>query len=205
MSTDTGVGADIATAVKAASREFGAYRQSIAEFDFLDPVTAEEVVEAREVLGPKAGTIAIAAEVQRRRGGRRKGSRNRNTGDLVQYLSQFGPDPAVAAMKIIGTSEEMMVARSRAEDPTKRVMTIGEAQAARMRMIELMMPYWHGKKPVQVDLRAHGDFNLLLPGQNISESDAARMADGTFALELADYSYVDPDGAAASSGGDGDA
>ena len=39
-------------------------------------------------------------------------------------------------MKIIGTSEEMMVARSRAEDPTKRVMTIGEAQAARMRMIE---------------------------------------------------------------------
>ena len=44
--------------------------------------------------------------------------------------------------------------------------------------------------PVAVDLNAHGDFNLLIPGVNISESDARSAAD-TGEIPFADYSEVE--------------
>lgn len=142
---------------------------------FAEPMSSEEMVAAREALGPNASHLAVLEEARSRRGGRRKGQLNRNTRDLVEYLSQFGPDPAVAAMRIIGETEEMMIQRSANASDGKRRMTFAEAQAARMRMIELMTPYFHGKKPVQVDMSFSGIGDLVLA--SFGGAAAARSSD----------------------------
>ena len=190
MSNNNGIAPVIDASAKAALKELSGYAGELHQFDFLDPVTSEEMLEAREALGPNAGSLALVAQVRARRRGRPPNAKNRNTADLVQYLGQFGPDPLVAGMKIIAETEEMMIERSRAIDPPKHQLNFAAARALRMRMIELEAPYWHAKKPVAVDLTAHGDFNLLLPGQNISESDAQKMAEGTFQLGYASYDYL---------------
>lgn len=200
MSNDNGIAPVIDASAKAALKELSGYAGELHQFDFLDPVTSEEILEAREALGPNAGSLALVARVRERRRGRPAKAKNRNTADLIQYLSQFGPDPAVAAMKIIATTEEVMVERSKQirekiSNTDNKIeftygMTFEAAQNTRLRAIDLMMPYFHAKKPVAVDLTAHGDFNLLLPGQNISESDAQKMAEGTFQLGYASYDYL---------------
>jgi hypothetical protein len=190
MSTDHGLTGLIGDAVRSEVVELQTDAQAI-QVDFLDePWTSGEVLVAREELGPDAGALAVGRHVSNQRRGRKKGRPNRNTSDLVAYLSQFGPDPLVAAMKIIAEPEEFIVERSRVIDPPKKRLGIAEARAHRMRMIELLAPYFHGKKPVQIQLDASGDFNLLIPGINISEVDAAKMAAGEFVLE-AEYLDVD--------------
>jgi hypothetical protein len=69
-------------------------------------------------------------------------------------------------------------------------MTYGDAQSLRVRCAEALMPYMHGKRPVQVDLTASGDFNLIIPGVNVPIEDAAAAAAGEFVLE-AEYLDVD--------------
>lgn len=128
-----------------------------AQEELFDPVTAEEAAEAYEELGENPGPLTVLKHVrEKRKAGRPKGVRNRNNRDLQAYLKQFGPDPGVALMKIIGESEEAMVARSRQVDPVKRQLTWGEARALRTRAAETMQPYFHGKQPVQVDARIVG-------------------------------------------------
>lgn len=126
------------------------------QLDLLEPITPEEMAEAQEALGPMAGRVAVLCEARVRRKGRPKGVRNRRTDDLVAYLSQFGPDPAVALMQIIGTEPEMLVERSAAMDTAKRRMSYGDAQAMRIRAAEAVLPYFHGKQPVRVDATIRG-------------------------------------------------
>ena len=134
---------------------------AVAEQEQLDllaePITPEEAAVEQERLGPEAGPLTVlrAARETRKRG-RTPGSKNRRTGDTVEYLSRFGPDPLVAAMQIIASSPEAMVERSASMDPVNRRLSWADAQAMRMRMIELTAPYWYGKQPVRVDATIRG-------------------------------------------------
>lgn len=126
------------------------------QLDLLEPITAEEMVEAQDALGPLAGRVAVLQEARKRRRGRPKGVRNRRTDDFAAYLSQFGPDPAVALMQIVATPEEMLVERSAAMDGSKRRLSYGDAMDRRLRAAEALMPYFHGKQPVRVDATIRG-------------------------------------------------
>lgn len=167
-------------------------RESAAEqqLDLLDPVSPEDMAWSQDELGPNAGNLAVLKHARAQKRGRKKGSRNRRTEDFTRYIMQFGRDPAITLMEIQATPPEVLVERSRMIDPVKRQMSYADAQQLRTRCAEGLMPYIHGKKPVEIDLTANGDFNLIIPGVNMSEADAGKAADGTFILD-ADYSEVD--------------
>ena len=139
------------------------------QLDLLEPLTAEELAEARAELGANAGGLSVVKHAREARKGRPKGVKNRRTDDFVRYLSQFGPDPAVAAMQILAAPEEVHMERSRRErmkvvgkGDSARVVLITEemtyeaAQSARLRAADMLMPYWHSKKPVAVDATIRG-------------------------------------------------
>lgn len=140
----------------------------------------EAMAEARERLGPKAGQLAVLGEA--RKAGRKKGSRNRRTEDFRRFILAHGQHPALTMMQIQNTPPEVIVARSAEIDPPKRRMSYGDAQALRVRCAEGLLPFIESKQPVAVELGINGDFNLLLPGQNISDLDAAAAANGSFVL-----------------------
>jgi hypothetical protein len=122
-----------------------------------EPMTAEEMAEAQERLGPLAGRMTVLREAREaRKRGRTPGSRNRRTDDFERYLSQFGPDPAVVMAQILADSEEAMVERSAAMDPIKRRLSWGDARQMRIRCAEALLPYRHSKKPVAVDATIRG-------------------------------------------------
>jgi hypothetical protein len=122
-----------------------------------DPVTAEEAARAYEELGGNPGPLTVLDKVkENRKRGRTPGSKNRANRDLQAYLLQFGPNPAVAMMKIIGESEEAMIARSRQLDPEKKRMSFAEARAIRIRCAEAMRKVFVGDQPVQVDHTIQG-------------------------------------------------
>lgn len=162
MSTDLDKAGGKAAFDAAAAEAKRLHEETIAEeqqeqLDLLEPLTAEELADAQEDLGPEAQPLAVMRHARKlRKAGRPKGSRNRRTSDMVAYLSQFGPDPAVVMMKIMADSEEAMVERSRAIDPAKRQLSWGDARAIRVRCAETMQPYFHGKQPVKVDATIRG-------------------------------------------------
>jgi hypothetical protein len=136
------------------------------QLDMLDPVTPEEMVAAREALGPEAGRIAVLREARASRG-RPPGSRNKRTDDFVRYLSQFGPDPAVTMMIIQATPPEVLIEQSQQQkvhsfrkDGTENVvierLSYSEAQSIRLRAAEGLLPYFHSKKPVAIDATIRG-------------------------------------------------
>lgn len=163
------------------------------QLELIDPVSPEEMSEAQEQLGFGAKRLAVLHQARENRRGRKPGSRNRRTQEFVDYLRTFGPDPAVTLMQIQGTPAEILAERSAAMDPDKRRLSYGDAQALRVRCAETLMPYFHGKQPVKVEVGIDGDFNLLIPGVNIGAADAASAAAGTFLLD-ADYLEAREDG-----------
>lgn len=198
MSSADGDKAVTEMALAQAKAQFAAAQAEQAQLQLLEPLSAEEIHDARERLGHGAGTVTVmrdAREARKGRGGRKPGSRNRRTEDFSRYIRQFGRDPAVTLMEIQATPPEELVARSELLDPAKRRMSYADAQSLRVRCAEALMPYIHAKKPVAVDLSVEGDFNLLIPGVNIDPADARRAAEGTFVLDGA-FLEVDQDGEA---------
>lgn len=143
------------------------------QLDLLDPLTAEEMVEAQSALGPNAGNLAVVRHAREaRKRGRPLNSKNRRTDDFERYISQFGSDPAVALTRIHSTTPEMLVERSRQLDPVKRRLSYGDAQSMIIRAAEAMMPYRHSKKPVAIDHNVRG----ILVEEHIGDM---RRANGT--------------------------
>lgn len=126
------------------------------QLDLLEPVSAEEMADAQDELGPNAGNLAVLRHAREKKRGRPKGSKNRRSDDFEQYIRQFGQDPAITLMQIQSTPPEVLVERSRQIDPVKRRLSYGDAQALRVRCAEGLLPYLHGKKPVTVDANIRG-------------------------------------------------
>lgn len=161
------------------------------QFDYMDPLTPEEMADAQDRLGPGAGNLAVLKEARaERKRGRPPGARNRRNEDFRKLILSYGPHPAVTMAQIQATPPEVLVERSRQIDPIKRRMSYADAQALRTRCAEALLPYLESKKPVAIDLDVSGDFNLLVPNVNISEADAQRAASGQFVLD-ADYEDID--------------
>lgn len=139
------------------------------QLDMLDPVTPEELAEAREALGPNAGGLTVMRHAREARRGRPKGSKNKRSDDFARYIAQFGQDPAITLMQLQSTPEEVHMERSRRQrqkvvgkGDSARVVTITEemtyeaATALRTRCAEALMPFIHSKKPVAVDATIRG-------------------------------------------------
>jgi hypothetical protein len=161
------------------------------QLSLLGPPSPEEMAEARERMGPRAGELSVVAEARRGRG-RPKDSKNKRNKDFRNYILRFGQHPAVTLMQLQNTPTEVLVERSKAIDPPKKQLSYGEANSLRVRAAEALMPYIESKMPVAVELGIDGDFNLLIPGLNITSEDAEAAAAGEFVLE-ADYVDIDDD------------
>lgn len=156
MSTDNGGKVVANEALAAAQAEFEAARVQEEQLNLLDPLTAEEIDEAREALGVGAGMVTVMKEARKRRAGRPAGVRNKRTEDFARYIGQFGQDPAITLMQIQSTPTEELVARSKLLDIPKRQMSYADAASLRIRCAEALMPYIHSKKPVAVDATVRG-------------------------------------------------
>ena len=164
------------------------------QLDMLTP-SAEEMLEAREALGPEAGKISVLAEARKRRQGRPAGSRNKRTDDFAKYLLSFGQHPAITMMQIQATPPEALIEASRQEkvhsfrrdgEPNVVIerLTYEAAQSLRIRCAEGLMPYLESKKPVSVDMSFNGIADLIIEGVTHSREEVADIVDADFlALE----------------------
>jgi hypothetical protein len=168
------------------------------QLSLLDPVSAEEMVQAREELGSEAGTMTLLRHAREKRRGRPLGAKNKRTDDLAKYLLQFGEDPLVGAMRLATTSPEVLIEASRREfiklvtlgkgdnrRTEKHVwlaptMTYGDAQALIMRARELIAPYIHGKKPVAIVHDFSGLKDLVIEGVTHNREEVKDIVDADF-------------------------
>lgn len=180
MSTESGDAAVVKAAVDQARVLLGSAGAEQQELQLLDPLTADEIFDAREALGPFAGKVAVMRQARENRAGRPKGVRNRRTDDFAKYISQFGQDPAITLMQIQSTAAEELVARSEMLDPEKRRMSYADAVSLKVRCAEALMPYIHSKKPVAVDMTFNGVADLFIEGVTHSAGEIADIIDADF-------------------------
>lgn len=154
MSSDQPGGVELAADLLAQSKELiEAAEAEEAQLSLLDPVGPEDMIAARDLLGPKAGTLAVLHQARetRAKGGRKPGSRNKRTDDFARYILSFGQDPAITLMQIQNTQPEVLMEQSKVIDPLKRRMSLLDAQSLRVRCAEALMPFVHSKKPIAID------------------------------------------------------
>jgi hypothetical protein len=99
---------------------------------------------------------AAVVEHRKRYRGRKPGAKNKRSGDLARYLMQFGPHPGVAMMRILARPAEMLAA----EMGCKTL----EALDRQIRCAAELMPYFEGKKPIDVNVNANGHMTLVIGG-----------------------------------------
>jgi hypothetical protein len=168
------------------------------QMDLLEPITPEEMVEAREELGAEAGRLTLLRHAREKRRGRPKGARNKRTDDLAKYLLQFGEDPLVGAMRLATTQPEVLIEASTREFTDVRTVGSGEhakvvvtkydaptmsypdAHALIMRARELVAPYIHGKKPVQLVHDFSGLKDLVIEGVTHSREEVEDIVEADF-------------------------
>ncbi|MDX3883595.1 MAG: hypothetical protein QHC65_04175 [Sphingomonas sp.] len=200
MSTETGDAKVVADIVADAKAMVDAGRTEAEQLDLLEPVTPEDMLEAREEMGPHAGNLAVLRRARERKRGRPPGARNRRTDDFAKYLLGFGQHPAITMMQIQSTPPELLIEASRQEkvhsfrkDGTANVvierLSYEAAQSLRIRCAEALMPYLESKRPVAVDLSFTGVSDLVIEGITHSADEIADIVD-------ADFLDVDDGGAA---------
>lgn len=203
MSTETG-GREAAEELLSQSQQLVTEAQAdeLRQMELLDPVTPEDMLEAREALGPSAGNYAVIREARKRKRGRPPGARNKRTEDFDRYLRQFGPDPAVTLMQIQATPQEVLIENSRrirrrvrtergVEIDVMQTMTYEAATSLRIRCAEALMPYLHGKKPLQVDLSFSGLSDLIIPGVTHTAQEAQDIMEADY-LPVDDVDFDNP-------------
>jgi hypothetical protein len=176
-------------------------RQEAEQLNLLADVTPEEMIEAREALGPGAGKMAVLREARRR--GRPKNARNKRTDDFARYLLQHGQHPAITMMQIQATAPEVLIENSRrtvmkvlkgGKDRDDKVVEVVEetltyeaAQSLRIRCAEGLLPYIESKRPVAVDMNFSGLSDLIIAGVTHSDAEVQDVLD-------ADFTSVDDEG-----------
>lgn len=191
-------GGAIEQAVAEVKRAFDADVVEQSQLNLLDPVTPEEMLEAREDLGSSAGTMTLLRHAREKRRGRPLGAKNKRTDDFAKYLLQFGQDPMVGAMRLANTAPEVLVENSRREFVKIVSVGLGDnrkterhvwtaptmsyeaalSQIARAR--ELIAPYLHGKQPVVVSHDFSGLRDLVIEGVTHSREEIRDIVDADF-------------------------
>lgn len=171
-----------------------AYEAALSEehqLSLLAPISAEEMVEAREELGENVGRLTLLRHAREKRRGRPPGARNKRTDDYAKYLLLFGEDPIVASIKLASMQPEMLIEASKQEkvhsfsklgEPRIVIerMTYAEAMALIMRARELVSPYIAGKKPVAIVHDFSGIKDLMIEGLTHSPEEIANIVDADF-------------------------
>ncbi len=167
MSTDTGDAEIVRRFIDDGKRQLAEAAAEAEQLDLLDPVSPEDMAEAREMLGPNAGRLAVLREARAKKRGRPPGAKNKRTDDFARYLLSFGQHPAITMMQIQATDPEVLIEASQQEkvhsfqkDGTANVvierLSYEQAQSLRIRCAEGLMPYLESKKPVAIDARIIG-------------------------------------------------
>lgn len=193
MSTDGhgSGGKSVADALVRQSRELlDAARAEAEQLDLLDPIGPEDMVEAREALGPNAGRLAVVREARERKRGRPKGVRNKRGDDFARYILSFGQHPGITMMKIQSTPPEILMeasARERVKVTDKgeivkftETMSYGEAQSLIVRCAEALQPYIESKRPVAVDVSFAGVSDLIIEGVTHTADEIADIVEAEF-------------------------
>jgi hypothetical protein len=191
MSTDTGDAATVRGFVDDAKRQLAEAAAGEEQLDLLEPVTPEDMAEARERLGPEAGRLAVLRDAREKKRGRPAGSRNKRTDDFARYLLSFGQHPAITMMQIQASPPEVLIQASEQpkvhsfrKDGTPNIvierLSYEQAQSLRIRCAEGLMPYLESKKPVAVDLSFNGVADLMIEGVTHSRDEMAEVLEGEF-------------------------
>lgn len=205
MSTpETGDAKIAADAVRDAQQQLALRAAEEEQLSLLDPVGPEDVLEAREALGPNAGNLSVLAEARARKRGRPAGARNKRTDDFARYILGFGRHPAITLMELQATAPEVLIENSKREkihsftkhgQPNKvtETMTYEAAQALRVRCAEALMPYLESKRPVAIDMSFSGVADLIIAGVTHGQDEI----DGMIEAEFDEYRPDDDQEAAA--------
>lgn len=187
---ETGIAKITADAIDQAQAIVAVAAAEERQASFLDPVTPDEMIEAQEELGPDAGKISVLAHARARKRGRPPGARNRRNDDLVKYLSQFGPDPAVTMMITQATDPHVLIEQSRRMVQkvqkngsiimVEETMSYAEAMALRTRCAEGLIPYFHSKRPIAADLTIRHDGDLIIAGTTHSREQVQDIVEAEF-------------------------
>lgn len=189
MSTADGDAKIVADVVADAKALLAGATQDAEQLDMLEPVSPEDMLWAREDLGPSAGNVSVLRHAREKRRGRPAGARNKRTDDFVRWISGFGQHPAITLMQIQSTPPEVLIENSRREvaRATKHgfvdvpeAMTYEAAQSLRVRCAEALMPYLESKKPVAVDMTFSGVADLFIEGVTHSAAEIADVVDADF-------------------------
>lgn len=193
MSTEPTGDAAIGRAIMTdAQAQLDAQRVEAEQLDLLEPVTPEDIWDAREALGPDATPQQVTKAARASKRGRPAGSRNRRTDDLERWLLAQGQHPAVTLMQIQSTAPEVLMEASKRrkvhsfqKDGTANVvvehMTYEAAQSLRARCADMLMPYLVGKKPITVDMTFSGVADLIIEGVTHTTSEVGDILDAEFA------------------------
>jgi len=190
MSTADPGGAGVASQALADAKQLFEQAQQEEQLDLLEPVSPEEMLDAREELGPNAGNVAVLKHARERKRGRPKNARNRRTDDFAKYILGFGQDPAITLIQIASTPPEVLIENSRRlrrkrrtksglEVDVMQTMSYEAAQSLRVRCAEALMAYTHSKKPVTIDGTIRGvrviEEVAAAPANDIVEGDFVRV------------------------------
>jgi len=150
-------------------------RSAVSEAGPLLPLRDEEQLS---LLAEDAGSLGVTSTHVARAGrgrGRPRGAGNKRNADVRAYLLSRYAHPL----------ETLAQFQSRPVDALAAELGCSKREAAQMqiRAAAELAPYIEGKMPVSIDLSATGDFNLLIPGLNISEGDARLAAEGDFVID----------------------
>jgi hypothetical protein len=196
MSTKTGQDKVITDALDGAKALVETAQREEEQLDLLEDVTPEDMVEARERLGPHAGRLSVLRQAREVKRGRPKGSRNKRTDDFARYLGQYGQHPAITMMQIQSTAPEVLIENSRrtvmkilkgGKDRADKVVEVVEetltyeaAQSLRIRCAEGLLPYIESKRPVAVDMNFSGLSDLIIAGVTHSDAEVQDVLDADF-------------------------
>jgi hypothetical protein len=128
------------------------------------PGLLDELAEDDEAAGAMFGFA-----LDRSKGGRPKGARNRNTEEVRRFIQAAGADPVVAASRIVRAgpawvfeaAKEMERIVERNVDGELREITEAGIDPAKawdiwMKAVEFLGPYVHSKQPIDVNIEQPG-------------------------------------------------
>jgi len=102
------------------------------------------------------GCDVKAAVAEHRKRGRQPGAKGRRSNDFRRYMLQFGPHPGISMMRRIARPTEMLAA--------ELGCSMLEAAHLQARCEAELMPYFEGKKPIDVNVNANGHMTLIIGG-----------------------------------------